>query len=50
MPENQPAMTLPPGGASHLPPGYQWGFPDPKLNRTWPVNNLAGYGILQELF
>lgn len=36
--------TLPPGGAGHFQGAYGMGFPDPKLNRTWPVNNLAGSG------
>jgi len=35
--------TLPPGGGAHFNAGIL-GFPDPKLNRTWPVNNLTGSG------
>ncbi|XP_045193117.2 uncharacterized protein LOC123549256 [Mercenaria mercenaria] len=40
--------TLPPGGAGHFQTAYGMGFPDPKLNRTWPVNNLAGSGSVMD--
>ncbi|KAL4234078.1 hypothetical protein ACF0H5_005732 [Mactra antiquata] len=40
--------TLPPGGAGHFQSSYGMGFPDPKLNRTWPVNNLAGSGSVMD--
>lgn len=40
--------TLPPGGAGHFQAAYGMGFPDPKLNRTWPVNNLAGSGSVMD--
>lgn len=40
--------TLPPGGAGHFQDGYAMGFPDPKLNRTWPVSNLAGSGSVMD--
>ncbi|XP_052815982.1 uncharacterized protein LOC128242751 [Mya arenaria] len=39
--------TLPPGGVAHM-QSLGVGFPDPKLNRTWPVNNLAGSGSVMD--
>ncbi|KAH3692550.1 hypothetical protein DPMN_193099, partial [Dreissena polymorpha] len=36
--------TLPPGGAGHFQGAYSMGFPDPSLNRAWPINNLAVSG------
>ena len=41
--------TLPPGGMGHFQVAYGLGFPEPKLSKTRPLNNLAGSGYVKRL-
>ncbi|KAL5012011.1 hypothetical protein ScPMuIL_010562 [Solemya velum] len=34
------SVTMPTTGSSQVFQGYQWGNPDSKMNRTWPMQNM----------